>query len=275
MKTHFIVLNPDYKTLKAITDATLLNYGSFSLVGDRSQILYDCLRYNFNYRLFRIYDCRGEINICLEAERIYHEYDQSYFIKGNISLKVFNVLLSNIGEDNLGQVLVIDSPFLKNLLFVSFLGQNDDDFYYQSISLHQSYLFFKKVQDIEPTIVIIENGVDAYDSPECQLIKMYWNRKLKLSTRIYSGIKLEDLTSKNQQVSIYNQVSLIFLRNSYYIYNIMDSNYIINQGNMGLFLLSNTLKTIIIDDRTRSDDLLFSIYLLHKTFQNNMYQSIY
>lgn len=253
------------KLLNALKEAIELRLGEFILVGDKSLIIEKCYKNNIRSKEFVIYDISDDLEVidfCIDSLK---DKTVDYLIFDDFPVLYQNKILKYEKDQDIGNVDVLDMPFLRHFLFVSNYSKNHNiDFEDKKISILQAYELMKKIGIKKTNVALISNLNSKTDILEANIINMILRDSGINNINIFDNFNIYNLFLKDSKVNIYkNSINLLVLRNFEASRIFLDTLNAFTNIKIASFILG---KTYAIDAKQIKDDnnIIFSLIILNK-----------
>ncbi|MCK9470387.1 MAG: hypothetical protein M0Q88_01390 [Bacilli bacterium] len=253
------------KLLNALKEAIELRLGEFILVGDKSLIIEKCYKNNIRSKEFVIYDISDDLEVidfCIDSLK---DKTVDYLIFDDFPVLYQNKILKYEKDRDIGNVDVLDMPFLRHFLFVSNYSKNHNiDFEDKKVSILQAYELMKKIGLKKTNVALISNLNSKTDILEANIINMILRDSGINNINIFDNFNIYNLFLKDSKVNIYkNNINLLVLRNFEASRIFLDTLNAFTNIKIASFILG---KTYAIDAKQIKDDnnIIFSLIILNK-----------
>lgn len=253
------------KLLNALKEAIELRLGEFILVGDKSLIIEKCYKNNIRSKEFVIYDISDDLEVidfCIDSLK---DKTVDYLIFDDFPVLYQNKILKYEKDQDIGNVDVLDMPFLRHFLFVSNYSKNHNiDFEDKKVSILQAYELMKKIGIKKTNVALISNLNSKTDILEANIINMILRDSGINNINIFDNFNIYNLFLKDSKVNIYkNNINLLVLRNFEASRIFLDTLNAFTNIKIASFILG---KTYAIDAKQIKDDnnIIFSLIILNK-----------
>ncbi|MFA7435669.1 MAG: hypothetical protein WC006_04820 [Bacilli bacterium] len=253
------------KLLNALKEAIELRLGEFILVGDKSLIIEKCYKNNIRSKEFVIYDISEDLEVidfCIDSLK---DKTVDYLIFDDFPVLYQNKILKYEKDRDIGNVDVLDMPFLRHFLFVSNYSKNHNiDFEDKKVSILQAYELMKKIGLKKTNVALISNLNSKTDILEANIINMILRDSGINNINIFDNFNIYNLFLKDSKVNIYkNNINLLVLRNFEASRIFLDTLNAFTNIKIASFILG---KTYAIDAKQIKDDnnIIFSLIILNK-----------
>lgn len=265
-----LVVNPySDKLLIALKESIELRLGSFILIGNKSLIIEKCYKNNIQAKEFIIYDINDDfevIDFCIDT---LNNKNSDFVIFDDFPLHYQSKILKLNKDRELGNVDILDVPFLRHFLFVSNYSKNHNiDFEDKKVSILQANELMKKIGIKKTNVALITNLNNKTDILEANIINMILRDSGINNINIFDNFNIFNLFLKDSKVNIYkNNINLLVLRNYEASRIFLDTLNAFTNIKIASFIIGTTYA---IDVKNIKDDnnIIFSLIILNKIHKN-------
>lgn len=259
------------KLLNALKESVELKLGSFTLVGDKSLIIEKCYKNNIQSKDFTIYDIDNDLEVIDFCINSLDDGSNDYIVFDNYPIHYQNKILKIDKNKELGNIDILDVPFLRHFIFVSNYSKNHNiDYEDKKISILQAHSFMKKLGIKKTNVALITNLNNKTDILESNIINMILKDSAIGNINIFDNFNIFNLFLKDSKVNIYkNNINLLVLRNFEASRIFLDTLNAFTNTKIASFIIGNTYA---IDTKNIKDDnnIIFSLIILNKIHKSSI-----
>lgn len=258
------------KLLNALKEAAELKLGDFILIGQKSLIIEKCYKNNMQSKNFTIYDIDNDLEVIDFCIKEFSKDYADYIIFDDFPIHYQNIILKCDKDKEIGNVDVLDLPFLRHFIFVSNYSKSHNiDFEDKKISILQAHEFMKKLGIKKTNVALITNLNNKTDVLEANIINMILKDSGIKNINIFDNFNIFNLFLKDSKVNIYkNSINLLVLRNFEASRIFLDTLNAFTNTKIASFIVGSH---IAIDAKNVKDDnnIIFSLIILSKIHKAN------
>lgn len=265
-----LVIMP-YQTqiLRALDDAIHLKLGTFILVGSKNRILELCFKENVQTENFKINDFRDPIEVVAFCKDLLSKEKIDFIVFGDLPSFYQSKILDMKDVNDIGNIDIIDLPFLKHFIFVSnnskYLNVDFDD---KKRAIVQGEIFMKSLNIKKINVALITNMNNKIDILEANIIKMILKDNDFDNINIFDSFNIVTLFSKENSVNIFNShINLIIMRNYEASKIFVETLSVFTNAKIANILVSEKYYAIDANQKEQNN-ILFSLMLINKLSKN-------
>lgn len=270
MDNKILVLSPYKKSLLvSLNEVRLSNFGIFILIGNKNIIIENCFQCGIDYHDFVIIDINNDMEIVDKANDMLKKQDISFVIFGDHKKCYFNIF-KNTNDNEISNVEIINLPDVKQLIFLCNINHNIQcDFNDKKNSILLGYeimniLGYKKIN-----VSFVGNKNSSIDILEKNIVKMMIKDQEIRDITIHDPYSIKELFSKNNKINIYNHnLNLLITRNYDTTKLFIETLELFTSCRIGQFITANGLYAIDASNLSNSHNLLFTMFILKKIYEN-------
>jgi len=266
-----VVMPYKEKLLRALDESVRLNLGYFILVGDKNIILEKCFKENIDSQQFIIYDFPKEIDAVEFCKDCLDTSKADFIMFGDIPTYYQTKILDEKDNYEIGEIEIIDLPFLKHFLFVSNNTKHlNCDFDDKKKSIIQADVLMKSLDIKKTNVAIISNMNNKTDILETNIIKMILKDNNFNNINLFDSFSISTLFSRINAVNIYNiNINLLIMRNYEASKIFIDTLNIFTNAKIANIIVSEQYYAIDTNLLRDYHNILFSIMILNKIAKNS------
>lgn len=250
--------------LNALKESVKIGLGNYVLVGEKTKIIEKCYQNQIRVKDFTIYDIDNDFEIIEFSINALHDGSCDYIIFDDFPIQYQERILKGDKEKEIGNVDVLDLPFLRHFLFVSNYTKNHNiDFEDKKVSILQAYDIMQKLNIKKTNVALVSNLCNKADILEANIINMILKDCGIKNLCVYDNFSIYNLFLKNSEVNIYrNNINLLIFRNYESSRIFIDTLNILSIVKIASFLIGSF---IAIDVKQLDENkIVFALMVLNK-----------